>query len=128
MNTWTSSISFTITICSKSYFRQNFERVNYKLNYTLSQDILNSNFAKLLDIYRYLRVIKMFIQRYENFPRFLRLGYQISIHSLKMWFLREFWIAAYPEDNVNKNARDIEIFRVTSEYRKGVNSKRYNSP
>lgn len=54
------------------FFTQDFSRnILACFIYTLYQDILDSQFALLLDIYKYFMVQMMFIQNYEQFPRFL---------------------------------------------------------
>lgn len=77
------------------------------INYTLSQDIVDSHFDQLLDTCKYPRIKIMFIQKYlKNFKIFPFKHSPLHLTSFnalpKVWCLWGFCIATVPNDNVEK--------------------------
>lgn len=76
-----------------SYHGYDPELYSLGLRYTLSKDFLDSHFALLLDMYKYLRVQMLFIQKYDNILKFLLWNASSSLSGFITWLknnLRDF--------------------------------------
>lgn len=89
-----------------SYHGYDPELYSLGLRYTLSKDFLDSHFALLLDMYKYLRVQMLFIQKYDNILKFLLWNASSSLSGFITWLknnLRDFALAATDlHDNIEK--------------------------